>query len=94
VAIEGCHQVKALKAKKLTRAQQLKRALASCRKRFRHSRGRRRSCEAKAHKTYGAHAARKGKQAQKAGHPKEQSRQGLGMRGERKGNAKGTHTHA
>ena len=37
IAILGCGSVKAAKAKKLTRAQKLKKALASCRKRFRHS---------------------------------------------------------
>ena len=53
IQILGCGSVKAAKAKKLTRAQKLKKALASCRKRFKHSKGRRASCEAKARKLYG-----------------------------------------
>jgi hypothetical protein len=53
IQILGCGSVKASKAKKLTRAQKLKKALASCRRRFRHSRSRRASCEVKARKLYG-----------------------------------------
>lgn len=39
ISIQGCHQVKGLKAERLTRAQKPKKALVSCGKRFR------RSCE-------------------------------------------------
>ncbi len=53
VSVQGCGAVKATKAKKLTRAQKLKKALASCRKRFKRSKGRRRGCEAKARKAFG-----------------------------------------
>ena len=62
VSVQGCHQVKGQKAKKLTRAQKLKKALASCRRRFRHNKGRRGACEAGARRRYGAaksHGARK-----------------------------------
>ena len=73
VSIQGCHAVKAAKAKKLTRAQKLKKALASCRKRFRHSKARRQSCERKARRAYGAHAAKKAKHGKGGKHPKEGS---------------------
>ncbi len=59
VSVQGCGAVKATKAKKLTRAQRLKRALASCRKRFKHSRAWRQRCEAKARKAFGAGHAKK-----------------------------------
>jgi hypothetical protein len=53
VAITGCGEVKSAKAKKnLTLMQQLKRALQSCRERFKHAKGKRVSCEAKAHVRY------------------------------------------
>ncbi len=52
VSVTGCHGVKAATSKKLSRVQRLKRALVSCRKRFKHSRARRQSCERKARKAY------------------------------------------
>jgi hypothetical protein len=53
VAIEGCAQVKAAKAKKkLTLAQQLQHALAKCRSRYKHVKGKRAHCEARAHTHY------------------------------------------
>jgi hypothetical protein len=65
VAVTGCGQVKANKAKKLTRAQKLKRALQACRKRFRAKRlhARLHGCEAQARRRYGAHKAHRGKRA-------------------------------
>ena len=53
IPVLGCTAVKANKAKKLTRAQKLKAALKACRKEFRHSKQKRGSCEAKAHKRFG-----------------------------------------
>ncbi len=53
VSVSGCGAVKAAKAKKLSRAQKLKRALASCRRRYRHSKARRQSCEHKARRRFG-----------------------------------------
>ena len=52
IAITGC-----AKARALTRAQRLARALRSCRKRYGHSARRRKMCERAARKRYGAHAA-------------------------------------
>jgi hypothetical protein len=46
------------KQKSLTKAQKLARALASCRKRYKHSRKRRTTCEKQAHRAYGATARR------------------------------------
>ena len=54
----GCSGVAAFK---VTRAQKLAKALAACRKRYKHSRTRRQACERKARRTYGA--KRHGKQA-------------------------------
>jgi len=48
VAVQGCHAVKASKAKKLTRKQRLKRALAACRRDHRRSRAKRVGCERRA----------------------------------------------
>jgi len=42
----------------LTRAQKLTKALSSCRRRYKHSRKRRRACEKQAHSAYGASARR------------------------------------
>ncbi len=64
VSVEGCAQVGAQKSKKLTRSQKLKRALASCKRRFKHSKARRSSCERKARKLYGPKKG-KGKGAHK-----------------------------
>jgi hypothetical protein len=65
IAILGCGAVKPFKADKLTRAQKLKKALASCRKRFRHAKPRRASCEAKARRFCGATHRSKGKRPTK-----------------------------
>ncbi len=67
VAVTGCGQVLANKAKKLTRAQKLQKALKACRKRFKAKRlkVKRASCEKQAHKRYGAKKA-KGKGAKRA----------------------------
>jgi hypothetical protein len=45
VSVQGCHAVKASKARKLTREQKIDRALKACRKRYKHSQGRQASCE-------------------------------------------------
>ena len=63
IALTGCGGVKGVKARKLTRAQKLAKALKACRKK--HSHSRRAACERQAHKQYGAkkaarrHATRK-----------------------------------
>ncbi|HEX3911743.1 MAG TPA: hypothetical protein VHW67_13690 [Solirubrobacteraceae bacterium] len=51
VAAAGCGAVKGFK---VTRAQQLQKALKACRKKFKHNKGKRASCEARAKKKYGA----------------------------------------
>jgi hypothetical protein len=56
LTIEGCGAVKAVKAKKLTRAQLLARALKSCRSHYKHARHKRAACERAARRR---HAARK-----------------------------------
>ena len=52
IAIEGCGAVKSAKARKLTLAQQLKRALAHCRSAYKHSKSKRIKCERAAHARY------------------------------------------
>jgi hypothetical protein len=56
IAVTGCATVRANKAKRLTRAQKLKRALKACRKKFKAKRlhAKRASCEKQARKRYGA----------------------------------------
>jgi hypothetical protein len=54
IAVQGCKAVKASRAKKLTRAQQLALALKHCRKTFKHSRHKRQACERQARKRYAA----------------------------------------
>ena len=54
IAVSGCAAVKSNKAKKLTSAQKLAKALKACRKRFKHSHAKRASCEKQARKRYGA----------------------------------------
>ncbi len=53
VSVTGCGAVKAARAKKLSRAQKLKKALASCRKRFKRGKAKRAACERKAKRLYG-----------------------------------------
>ncbi len=69
IAVTGCAQVKASKAKKLTRAQKLKRALKACRAHFKAKRlkGKRAKCEAQAKKRFGAKGAHGGAKGKKAG---------------------------
>ena len=57
VAIRGCSAVKGAKAKKLTGAQKLTKALHACRKRYRRSNPKRKSCERRARKAYGPQSA-------------------------------------
>ncbi len=60
IAVTGCAGVKDSKTVRLTRAQMLARALAACRKRDKHSRSRRATCEHQARRRYAAKkAARK-----------------------------------
>lgn len=59
VPVEGCGAVKGSVVKKLTRAQKLQKALKKCRKQFKHNKGKRVSCEKKAHKKYDAKKAKK-----------------------------------
>lgn len=59
IAIEGCSGVLGFKAKGLTRAQKLRKALAACRRRHPRSRSARAGCEAKARKAYAAKPARR-----------------------------------
>jgi len=67
VGVTGCSQVKAAKAKQLTRAQKLKKALKACRKKFKAKKlkAKRAACEAQAHRRYGAKRAHKGGQGAK-----------------------------
>jgi hypothetical protein len=55
IALQGCGKVTA--SGPLSRAQLLRGALASCRKRYRHARSRRAVCERKARKQYGVKKA-------------------------------------
>ncbi|HTZ63372.1 MAG TPA: hypothetical protein VMB51_04655 [Solirubrobacteraceae bacterium] len=59
VTVQGCHAVKASKAKKLTRAQKLARALKICRRRYARSHARRAACERAARKRYAGRATRR-----------------------------------
>jgi hypothetical protein len=52
VTISGCGEVKSVKARKLTLMQKLKRALTTCRHRYKHSKSRRVKCERQAHARY------------------------------------------
>ena len=52
IAIEGCGAVKAVRARKLTRAQKLEKALAACRKRYTHAKAKRLRCDKLARKRY------------------------------------------
>ncbi len=54
IAVKGCHKVQSVR---LSRAQLLKRALASCRKQHKHSNARRTACEKRARKRYAAKKA-------------------------------------
>ncbi|HTZ64056.1 MAG TPA: hypothetical protein VMB51_08125 [Solirubrobacteraceae bacterium] len=54
IAIEGCGAVESVKAHKLTNAQKRAKALAVCRKRYRHARHRRVACERAARRRYPA----------------------------------------
>jgi hypothetical protein len=54
LTVQGCSAVKASKARKLTNAQKLARALASCRKTHPHAHTQRARCEHAAHKRYTA----------------------------------------
>ncbi len=60
IAVTGCGAVKSNKAKKLTRAQKLSKALKACRKRFKHAQAKKAKCEAQARKRFGAKKAHKG----------------------------------
>jgi hypothetical protein len=53
ITIQGCGAVKASKARKLTRAQLLTRALKACRHKYKHNKHKRQTCERQAHKKYG-----------------------------------------
>jgi hypothetical protein len=71
----GCSGVKSYTSK-LTRAQRLKKALASCRKRYKHKHAKRVSCEKKARKTYGPKKHKKTKKAK--GKAKRSAKSGRG----------------
>ena len=74
LAVQGCRAVKAGKTRKLTRKQQLARALAACRRQHKRSHARRTSCEAAARRRSAAKRASRGRsgeahrQAAKSGH--------------------------
>lgn len=59
----GCGGVLASHTKKLSHAQELAKALSACRKRYKHSRKKRRSCEAQARRRYSGKATSKGHHA-------------------------------
>jgi transposase len=50
IAVQGCTAVKASKTKKPTNAQKLAKALAACRRRFKHTNTKRLACEKQARK--------------------------------------------
>ncbi len=52
IVAQGCGEVKSSKVKKLSLAQELKKALAQCRKQYEHSKVRRERCESRAHARY------------------------------------------
>ena len=52
VAIQGCAAVKSAKAKRLTLAQQLRRALKKCASKYKHAKAKRAKCERTAHARY------------------------------------------
>ena len=52
IAIDGCAAVKATKAKRLTNAQKLTKALAACRKHYKHAKTKRLRCEKLARRRY------------------------------------------
>jgi hypothetical protein len=52
IAVQGCKAVKASRAKKLTRAQQLAFALKTCRRKFKHNKHKRTTCERQARKRF------------------------------------------
>jgi hypothetical protein len=52
IVVQGCGAVKAAKARKLTNAQKLGKALAACRKRYKHSRSKRLRCERQSRRHY------------------------------------------
>ena len=54
VAVQGCHAVKASKARRLTRKQKLIRALKACRRAHPYARAKRTGCERRARRTYAA----------------------------------------
>jgi len=54
IAIQGCHGVQGVKKTKLTRAQLLGKALAACRKTYKHAKAKRIGCEKQARKRYPA----------------------------------------
>jgi hypothetical protein len=54
VAIQGCAAVKGAKTKRLTRAQQLARALAACRAKHKRAKAARAGCERTARRKYAA----------------------------------------
>ncbi len=62
VAITGCGAVKAFKE---SRSQKLAKALAKCRRQFKHNKHKRQACEKSARKKYGARKAKKSKKAKK-----------------------------
>ncbi|HYM45496.1 MAG TPA: hypothetical protein VES65_04960, partial [Solirubrobacteraceae bacterium] len=68
ISVQGCQGVAGSKTKKLTRAQQLNKALAACRHKYKRSRAKRAVCEKQARKRYAAKKA--SHKATKAGHGK------------------------
>ncbi len=67
IAIEGCGAVKAAKVKKLTRAQQLAKALKACRRKDKRSKSKRVACEKLARKRYVVNTNAKGKKKHAGG---------------------------
>ena len=57
VSVEGCHVANATKTRKLTRAQRLALALTTCRKTYKHARGKRAACERRARHRFAAKRA-------------------------------------
>jgi hypothetical protein len=64
IAVSGCNGVLPSKTIKPTKAQLLAKALKACRKKYKHARAKRASCERLAHKRYGAKSSKKTTQKQ------------------------------
>ncbi len=70
IAVRGCAAVKASRARRLTNAQKLAKALVACRKRYRHAGARRARCEKEARRRFPDRKAKKSVKAARANNNK------------------------